>query len=219
MILMSTYHTGQIPFSHVYLHGMVRTADGKKMSKSLGDKAIDPLDLIERYGTDALRMACIVGVGPGNDLKLDENDIKGYSKFANKIWNATRFVIENTIDLETVDESNLDADDQPHFDELKALVEEITKEMNEFKFYIVSEKLYHYFWHTFADIHIEWAKTKIAEGGAGAISAKTFLALEIDILLRVLHPFMPFITEELWSLLPNKKSEQMLMVSQWPSRT
>lgn len=85
--------------------------------------------------------------------------------------------------------------------------------------YIVSEKLYHYFWHTFADIHIERAKTKIAEGGTGAISAKTFLALEIDILLRVLHPFMPFITEELWSLLPNKKSEQMLMVSQWPSRT
>lgn len=219
MILMSTYHTGQIPFSNVYLHGMVRTADGKKMSKSLGDKAVDPLDIIERYGTDALRMACIVGVGPGNDLKLDENDIRGYSKFGNKIWNATRFVIENTNDLETVDESNLDADDQPHFDELRALVEEITKEMNEFKFYIVSEKLYHYFWHTFADIHIERAKTKIAEGGAGAISAKTFLALEIDILLRALHPFMPFITEELWSLLPNKKSEQMLMVSQWPSRT
>lgn len=137
MILMSTYHTGQIPFSNVYLHGMVRTADGKKMSKSLGEKAVDPLDIIERYGCDSLRMACIVGVGPGNDLKLDENDIRGYSKFGNKIWNATRFVIENTNDLETVDESNLDADDQPHFDELKALVEEITKEMNEFKLYCI----------------------------------------------------------------------------------
>lgn len=218
MTMMSEYLLGTIPFETVYLHGIVRDSKGQKFSKSLRN-GVEPEEITSQYGTDALRMSMVVGIGPGSDINFDIQKVKAYSKFANKIWNATRFVIENTNDLETVDESNLDADDQPHFDELKALVEEITKEMNEFKFYIVSEKLYHYFWHTFADIHIERAKTKIAEGGAGAISAKTFLALEIDILLRALHPFMPFITEELWSLLPNKKSEQMLMVSQWPSRT
>ncbi len=222
MILMSTYHTGQIPFSHVYLHGMVRTADGKKMSKSLGDKAVDPLVLIERYGADALRMACIVGVGPGNDLKLDENDIKGYAKFANKIWNATRYTIENIRDVENIDPSQLDVDDQEHYNELKAFITEITKEMNEFKYYLVSEKLYHYFWHTFADVHIERAKEKIGIGGSSSLSAQTFLAIEIDTLLRVLHPFMPFITEELWSVLvttlPNKR-EPMLMIAQWPDFT
>ncbi|MEJ0002333.1 MAG: class I tRNA ligase family protein [bacterium] len=96
MILMSQYLLGEVPFKNVYLHGMVRTADGKKMSKSLGEKAIDPLSIIEKYGNDALRMAMIIGNTPGNDLKLDENDIRGYAKFANKMWNASRFVMEHS---------------------------------------------------------------------------------------------------------------------------
>ncbi len=217
MTMMSEYLLGTIPFETVYLHGIVRDSKGLKFSKSLRN-GVEPEEIIGKYGTDALRMSMVVGIGPGSDINFDEQKVKAYSKFANKIWNATRFVIENTMDVESFDEANIDADDRPHLDELNTLVSEITKEMNEFKFYIVSEKLYHYFWHTFADIHIERAKMKIAEGGAGALSAKTLLRLETDILLRVLHPFMPFITEELWSLLPAKSSEQLLMVTSWPSQ-
>jgi valyl-tRNA synthetase len=111
MILMSQYLLGEIPFENVYLHGMVRTADGKKMSKSLGDKAIDPLDIIAKYGNDALRMAMVVGNTPGNDLKLNENDIRGYAKFTNKIWNASRFVLDNTKDLNKSKLPDLDEED------------------------------------------------------------------------------------------------------------
>ena len=100
MILMSEYLLGEIPFENVYFHGMVRTADGKKMSKSMGEKAVDPLTIIAKFGNDALRMAMIIGNTPGNDLKLNENDIRGYGKFTNKIWNASRFILEKTSDLD-----------------------------------------------------------------------------------------------------------------------
>lgn len=214
MILMSKYLLGVVPFKTVYFHGMIRTTDGKKMSKSLGEKAIDPLDIIEKHGNDALRMAMIVGNTPGNDLKLDENDIRGYSKFANKIWNATRFVLEQTKDLDMGNIKNikLDDEDQKSNEELENLLGEITKEMNEYRFSIVAEKLYHYFWHTFADIIIERSKKKISEN-RNAESAKAILILQLEILIKALHPFMPFITEEIWSLM-NK--EQLLMVSKWP---
>lgn len=214
MILMSKYLLGVVPFKTVYFHGMIRTADGKKMSKSLGEKAIDPLDIIEKHGNDALRMAMIVGNTPGNDLKLDENDIRGYSKFANKVWNATRFVLEQTkdLDMSNIENIKLDDEDQKSNEELENLLGEITKEMNEYRFSIVAEKLYHYFWHTFADIIIERSKKKILEN-SNAESAKAILILQLEVLIKALHPFMPFITEEVWSIM-NKK--QLLMVSKWP---
>ncbi|MCE9548876.1 valine--tRNA ligase, partial [Candidatus Nomurabacteria bacterium] len=134
MILMSQYLLGEIPFQNVYLHGMVRTAEGKKMSKSLGEKAIDPLDIIEKYGNDALRMAMIVGNTPGNDLKLNENDIRGYGKFANKIWNASRFVLDQTKDFDLDKETEMDEEDALSQKELEDLLKEIEKEMNEFRF-------------------------------------------------------------------------------------
>jgi valyl-tRNA synthetase len=203
---------------------MVRTADGKKMSKSLGEKAIDPLDIIEKYGNDALRMAMIIGNTPGTDLKLDENNIKGYAKFANKIWNATRFVLENTKDFvlpENVKEIKYDEEDKKSDAELKALILEITKEMDEYKFYIVAEKLYHYFWHTFADVIIERSKNKIMDKdfnkleGASAEPAKALLFTQLTTLLKALHPFMPFVTEEIWSILPGD-NKKLLMVEKWP---
>ncbi len=214
MILMSQYIMGEIPFKNVYFHGMVRTADGKKMSKSLGEKATDPLDIIKKYGNDALRMAMIVGNTPGNDLKLNENDIRGYSKFANKIWNASRFVIEQTKDLDISNLPNLDEEDKINEKELEDLIIEISKEMDEFRYSIVAEKLYHYFWHTFADIIIERSKKKILEN-KNADSAKAILYIQLTTLLKALHPFIPFITEEIWLILStiNKK---LLLVEKWP---
>lgn len=214
MILMSKYLLGVNPFKTIYLHGMVRTADGKKMSKSLGEKAIDPLSIIEKYGNDALRMALIVGNTPGNDLKLDENDIRGYGKFNNKVWNATRFVLEQTKDLDLDNLPPFDEEDKKSDEELKSLVTEITKEMNEYRFSIVSEKLYHYFWHTFADILIERSKIKIAED-KNKESAKALLYTQLTTLIKVLHPFIPFVTEEIWSMLP--KTKNLLLVEKWPS--
>jgi valyl-tRNA synthetase len=214
MILMSQYLLGEIPFKNVYLHGMVRTADGKKMSKSLGNKAIDPLDIIAKYGNDALRMAMIVGNTPGNDLKLNENDIRGYGKFINKVWNASRFVLEQTKNLDIKNLPELDEEDSLSQKELENLIREISKEMEEFRFSIVAEKIYHYFWHTFADIIIERSKEKIIKNN-NADSAKSLLFSQLTTLLKALHPFIPFVTEEIWSMMPNKKN--ILMVEKWPS--
>ncbi|MFA5751404.1 MAG: valine--tRNA ligase [Candidatus Paceibacterota bacterium] len=215
MILMSQYLLNEIPFKNVYLHGMVRTADGKKMSKSLGDKAIDPLDIINKYGNDALRMAMIIGNTPGNDLKLNENDIRGYAKFANKIWNASRFVLENTQDLNIENLPALDEDDNESNIELESFIKEITKEMEEYRFSIVGEKIYHYFWHTFADILIERSKKKIMEN-KNKDSAKALLYTHLSTLIKILHPFMPFVTEEIWGLIEERKEEDLLIVNKWP---
>lgn len=214
MILMSQYLLGEIPFKNVYLHGMIRAADGQKMSKSLGDKAVDPIDLINKYSSDALRMAMIVGNTPGNDLKLNENDVRGYGKFCNKIWNAARFVLEKTDGLEANDLSSLDEEDSISNKELEDLIKEITKEMDEFRFSIVAEKIYHYFWHTFADVLIERSKNKISEN-KNAESAKNLLYTQLVTLLKILHPFTPFVTEEIWSMI-NKKNKNLLMVEKWP---
>ena len=214
MILMSEYLLGDIPFHNVYFHGMVRTADGKKMSKSMGDKAVDPLTIIAKYGNDALRMSMVVGNTPGNDLKLNENDIRGYGKFANKIWNATRFVLEKTDGLDFENLPTMDEEDSASQKELENLLKEITKEMNEFRFSIVAEKLYHYFWHAFADVIIERSKKKILEN-TNADSAKALLYLQLTTLLKALHPFVPFVTEEIWSM-TSIKNKKLLMVERWP---
>ncbi|MFH1608583.1 MAG: valine--tRNA ligase, partial [Patescibacteria group bacterium] len=236
MILMSQYLLNEIPFNNVYLHGMIRTADGKKMSKSLGDKAVDPLDIIKKYGNDALRLAMIIGNTPGNDLKLNENDIRGYGKFCNKIWNASRFVLENTKDLDFDNLSELNEEDKNYQKELETLLTETKKEMEEFRFSLVAEKLYHYFWHTFADIIIEHAKKKIIASPVAGLpsgvalrasqprenrnkesieSAKVLIYTQLTILLKALHPFVPFITEEVWNSLP-KKNKKLLIVEKWP---
>lgn len=228
MVLMSQYLLGEIPFKNVYLHGMIRTADGKKMSKSLGDKAIDPLVIVDKYGNDALRLAMIIGNTPGNDLKLNENDIRGYGKFMNKIWNASRFVLDKTKDLDAENLPPLDAEDDVSQKELENLLKEISKEVNEFRFSLVAEKLYHYFWHTFADIIIERSKKKILEN-KNADSAKTLLYTHLTTLLRALHPFIPFVTEEIWQIMhlsPNPSPDKgrgrggvdtnLLMIQPWP---
>ncbi|MEX2052356.1 MAG: valine--tRNA ligase [Candidatus Paceibacterota bacterium] len=213
MIMLGLYITEKIPFKNVYLHGMVLDAKSQKMSKSKGN-VIDPLVLTDKYGTDAFRMGMVVGNTPGTSLALAEDRIRGYGKFANKVWNAARFVLDNTKDLNTEEIHKYDEEDKKSDEDLNNLITEITKEMDDFKFYIVAEKLYHYFWHTFADIIIERSKKKILEG-RNADSAKALLYSQLTTLLKVLHPFIPFVTEEIWSMLPQKE-KRLLMVEKWP---
>ena len=202
MILMSTYVLGQIPFETVYLHGLVRDKDGRKISKSLGNN-IDPIDVMQEYGADALRMALIVGVGPGSDSKFDMNKIKAYKHFANKIWNASRYVLENLPQGDAL--GKLSEEDQKTLDEFKELTKDITSDMENFRFYLAAEKIYHYFWHTFADKIIERKKKE---------EDKRILMILLREQLKILHPFMPFITEEIWSIIGEPK---LLMITKWPS--
>ncbi len=213
MIMMSEYFLHDIPFETVYLHGIVRDSKGQKFSKSLKN-GVEPEEVIKQCGTDAIRMAMVVGIGPGNDTNFDIQKVKAYSKFANKMWNGARFVIENTQDIDWNKKYELDEEDRKSSSELDALIKKATKEMSEYKLYIVADDLYHYFWHTFADIIIERSKKKIADG-VNIESAKYILVSQLTTLVKALHPFMPFVTEEIWSLLPIK-DKNLLMVTPWP---
>lgn len=210
MVLMSTYLLGEIPFKTVYLHGLVRDKQGRKMSKSLGN-IVDPVELIEKFGADALRMALMVGIGPGSDNNLGDDKIKAYSKFANKVWNATRFVLEKTDGFDLATKPDILPAHQAYLDEWQTLLVEITKEMDEYKLYLVGEKLYHFFWHRFADVMIEETKADMND------SAKFTLLTLLKDQLKALHPFMPFVTEEIWSLIHNEKTENMLIIESWPT--
>lgn len=214
MILMTTYLVGQVPFKTVYLHGLVRDEQGRKISKSLGNN-IDPLEVIEKSGTDSLRMALIVGTAPGQDSKMSENKIRAYSKFANKIWNVTRFVLTYTDGITYDPHALYTPKDLELLEKQNELIAEITKEMNEYKYYLVGEKLYHYVWHEVADSILEESKT-IAESGDAAAhySRQQFLLHTLLTSLKLLHPFMPFITEEIWQTLPF--TDGLLMVAPWP---
>lgn len=220
MILMSTYLLGEVPFKTVYLHGLVRDTKNRKISKSLGNN-IDPLDMVAKYGADAVRMSLIVGVGPGNDSKIDEQKIKAYKLFSNKLWNIARFIFENTSgeSIEPDFKAYSEIDERLRT-ERHALMEEITKEMDEYKFYFVAEKLYHYAWHEFADKILEESKKIFKEGSdKEKKSRKQLLLHTLDKILRALHPFMPYITEEIWSDIPTKdngKEKSLLMVEEWP---
>lgn len=215
MLMFGKYLVGQVPFKDIYLHGMVLDKNGKKMSKSKGN-VISPIDVAETYGIDALRVALMIGTPAGADTALSLEKINGYKKFANKIWNVTRFVLEQTDGFDATKDIRLDTEDQTSHDELQNLIKEITAEMEEYKFYLVSEKLYHYFWHTFADIIIERSKRKILENN-NADSAKALLSAHLKTLLKLLHPFMPFVTEEIWNSIPGTKDKKLLMIESWPT--
>ncbi len=218
MILMSTYLVGTIPFKTVYLHGLVRDAKGQKISKSLGNN-IDPTDMIKEYGSDAVRMALIVGTGPGNDSKVSLDKFKAYKHFANKLWNITRFVTSSGPKVSPTPEQgeNLTDADKVLIAEHTALIADITKEMEEYKFYLAAEKLYHYLWGRFAAEIIEESKTTFKDGTEEEKASRLHtLYYILETSLRALHPFMPFITEELWSILGH---DQLLMVERWPTHS
>ncbi len=215
MILMTTYCVGEIPFETVYMHGLVRDAKGIKMSKSLGN-IIDPLDMIAKYGADAVRLSLIIGTGPGNDTKMSEDKIRAYKKFANKIWNATRFVLEN-VKVENLNtEAQIIAEDQKVIEEFNTILQDIDSDMKNFRLYLAGEKLYDFFWNKFANDIIENAKPALIGGDEKVkISKQNMLYNVLVATLKALHPFIPFVTEEIWQHLPKKDSE-LLIVSKWP---
>lgn len=222
MLMFGVYRTGKLPFTTIYLHGLVTAKDGKKMSKSKGN-VISPLELSDKYGTDALRMGLIIGNTPGTSTALYEDKIKAYKLFANKLWNISRFIFENTSEPEKKEPGLVDIDAQ-RLMELNNVITQVTREIEEYRFYLAGENLYHYVWHTFADDILEESKP-ILKGGneAAKRSREWFLRHALSQSLKLLHPFMPFITEEIWqslpvrqARLPHNKDQSLLMVEPWP---
>ena len=213
MILMTEFTLGDIPFKTVYLHGLVRDAQGRKMSKSLGNN-LDPLDISAKFGADAARMALVVGTAPGTDMRISEDKVKGYKHFANKLWNIARFILENTQGASV--DVPLTPEDASLITDFNALTKEVTDDLENYKVYLAAEKIYHYAWHTLADKILE--ESKLILIGVNTPKKKSRQALLLTLLtrtLKLLHPFMPFITEEIYQSLPTK-DEAFLMVAHWP---
>ncbi|MBU6214773.1 valine--tRNA ligase [Patescibacteria group bacterium] len=226
MILLTGFTLGTIPFKTVYLHGLVRDAQGRKISKSLGNN-LDPLDIAAKFGADAARMALVVGNTPGTDMRISEDKVKGYKHFANKLWNIARFILEQAnasgrvIDTKTwssgPERDQLPAREHELLDQSDALIKEVTTDIEEFRVYLAAEKLYHYTWHELADKILEESKPIFA--GADETAKASRAALLLTLLTRtvkMLHPFMPFVTEEIWQSLPTKDAPY-LMVAEWPA--
>jgi valyl-tRNA synthetase len=222
MVLMSGFHLGQVPFKTVLIHGLVRDTKGQKYSKSLGNGA-DPIEMIEKFGADALRMGLLVGTAIGNDIRFDENKVKGYKNFANKLWNITRYILESTgayvdADLSKTITLSYTSADQEIQTECNALAADITLDMDEYRLYLAAEKIYHYIWHRLADELIEDSKKIFADVQESSHAQKVSRAHLLRHLLQqsliLLHPFMPFITEEIWQSLP--ETSGMLLVAEWP---
>ncbi|OGL67736.1 valine--tRNA ligase [Candidatus Uhrbacteria bacterium RIFCSPHIGHO2_12_FULL_47_11] len=249
MIMLGLYVTGKVPFEHVYLHGLVRDKDRQKMSKSKGN-VIDPLGVIDLYGADALRMALVIGNTAGNDIIISEEKIKGYRNFANKIWNASRFVLMNLDPLSPTPlpkgegrvRVKLTVADKKTLKELDAMAKKVTSHLDKFEFHHAGETLYHYFWHTFADKIIEQMKPRLqipspqssptrgeeagrnpspatgrGQGEGDRKAAQYILHTCLATCLKLLHPFMPFVTETIWQQMPKEK-QSMLIVEKWPSK-
>ncbi len=221
MILMTEYALGTIPFKNIYLNGTVRDAKGQKMSKSLGN-GIDPLEIAEKYGSDAGRMSLIVGTAPGTDSKVSEDKIKGYKNFANKIWNITRFILTSAPTYS--DSAQLTDVDQAHYVAWQDTARDITKNIENYQLHLASDSIYHYLWDTFASTLIEDSKPILSGTDTVAQQSRTRLLNQIlRESITVLHPFMPFVTEELWALLPARleslsggNNKQLLCVTRWP---
>jgi valyl-tRNA synthetase len=216
MIMLGIYRTGKAPFKKVYLHGMVRDKKGVKMSKSKGN-VIAPIEIQDRFGTDALRMGLMVNNAPGSDMNLDPDKVNAYKKFANKIWNITRFSLDN---LEGLDMSaTLTESDETNIKEhLDTAVATITEYMDKDRFDLAAEKLYAFVWDYFASTLIEESKELFASDDPIIKASRQRLVAEYLITsLKLLHPFMPFVTETIWQELPAElKDQDILMVAKWP---
>jgi valyl-tRNA synthetase len=199
MIMMGLKFRGRIPFRQVFINGLVRDVKRRKMSKSEGN-IIDPLEMIDKYGTDALRFTLAALAVPGMDLALSEERMAGYQAFANKIWNASRFVLMNLGDQPAaVREEELTLADRWIRSRLAAVTASLNRSLEQYKFYEAADALYHFVWHEFCDWYLELAKVGLKEGNR---TTEAVLADVLDQVLRLLHPFMPFITEEIWQHLP-----------------
>ncbi len=220
MIMQGLEMTGQVPFHTVYLHGLVRDAQGRKMSKTAGN-VIDPLEMMDQYGTDALRFTLLTGSTPGNDMSLSEERIVANRNFANKIWNATRFVVNNLgaafdAGQGTWNLSAMVLPDRWIISRHNRLVENVTQLMDAYQYGEAGRQIYEFLWGEYADWYIEIAKIRLYGTDAHAqATARRVLVYVLDRTLRLLHPFMPFVTEATWQHLPH--ADDSLMITSWPT--
>jgi valyl-tRNA synthetase len=218
MVIFGLYLADEVPFHTVYLHGMVNDKHGKKMSKSKGN-VVSPIELTDKYGADALRISLVIGNAPGNDLALAEDKIKGYKHFCNKIWNASRFVLSN-ISYTTLDTPRPTPSlrDLEILAELDTTITSVTGHLENYRFHLAGEELYHYFWRTFADIIIEEMKPRLTGSDETSKRAAEWILLRVlATTIKMFHPFMPFITEELWSMIPSRTPKNLLIIEPWPN--
>ena len=214
MIFSGCEHTGKPPFHTVFIHGLVRDDKGRKMSKSLGN-GIDPLDMIDQYGCDALRFNLVTGNSPGNDMRFYTERCEAMRNFANKIWNASRFLMMNlTIDRCELPEK-LELEDKWILSKLNSVIPQVTENMDRYELGVAAQKVYDFIWDDYCDWYIELTKTRLqGEDEDSKIRAQQVLCYVLTETLKLLHPFMPFITEEIWQALPHEGD--YLMLQQWP---
>ena len=220
MIFSGLEHMGEKPFSTVFIHGLVRDAQGRKMSKSLGN-GIDPLKIIEQYGADALRFALATGNAPGNDMRFSDEKIEAARNFANKLWNASRFVLMNLTEsdeelLRMPADSELTAEDKWIISSFNKLAKSVNENIEKYEVGVALGEIYSFTWDTFCDWYIEMAKSRIfATGTPEALVAKRVLVYILTGILKLLHPYMPFITEEIYQALPH--TDESIMIAAYPT--
>ncbi|MBP3798284.1 MAG: valine--tRNA ligase [Ruminococcus sp.] len=215
MMFSGLENMGKVPFDTVLIHGLVRDAQGRKMSKSLGN-GIDPLEVIDQYGADALRFMLATGNAPGNDMRFIEDKVKASRNFANKIWNAARFIMMNLPDDFKADKlpDELNVEDKWVISKFNTLAKEVNENLEKFELGVAVSKLYDFIWDIYCDWYIELTKPRIAAGGETEATAQAVLVWVMKGMLKLLHPFMPYITEEIWQALVNDGSA--IMVQDFP---
>jgi len=219
MIMFGIYLTGEVPFKDVYFHGMVLDAKGKKMSKSKGN-TLSPIELSDEFGTDASRMSFIISNAPGTDMPLSKDKVRAYKKFANKIWNITRFILTEVDGVDITKKQTLTKTDEVHLKKIQEVSDFVGSHIEKYRLDLAADNLYHYVWHELADKILEESKLILQGDDAEAkLSRQYTLYTILTTTLKLLHPFMPFITEEIWQSLPKEskmKDVDMLMVAPWP---
>ncbi len=220
MVFSAIEQTGKVPFHHVLIHGLVRDSQGRKMSKSLGN-GIDPLEIIDQYGADALRLTLITGNAPGNDMRFYMERVEASRNFANKVWNASRFIMMNLEKAEVPGEmpkDQLTAADKWILSKVNTLAKEVTENMDKYELGIAVQKVYDFIWEEFCDWYIEMVKPRLYNDGDTTKSAALWTLKTVLVnALKLLHPYMPFITEEIFCTLQSE--EESIMISKWPEFT
>ena len=217
MIFSSVEQMNSQPFDTVFIHGIVRDENGVKMSKSLGN-GIDPLLVIDQYGADALRMFLATGNSPGNDMRYSEKRVEACRNFANKLWNASRFVHMNIDDYDVKNElpATLETEDKWILHTLNNVAKEVNENLEKFELGIALSKIYDFIWNSYCDWYIELCKARLQSEGETAQNARQVLIYVLDKILKLLHPFMPFITEEIWQTIPHDTDGKTVMLEQYP---
>ena len=215
MMFSGLEHVGEVPFKTVLIHGLVRDSQGRKMSKSLGN-GIDPLEVISKFGADALRLTLVTGNAPGNDMRYSEEKMTASRNFANKLWNASRFVHMNIDDFEVENKlpEELEIEDKWIISTLNSVAKEVADNLDKFELGIAVQKVYDFIWDYYCDWYIELAKARLQSEGESAQNARQVLVWVLEKALRLLHPFMPFITEEIWQTIPH--DGETIMLTKFP---